>query len=98
MVQFVRVTGPACWASYFINGDASGLETGEQAKADAWMAREGLRSIVSDATDEDGEPEGPRFTWSMRLHAPELGCEGGDVLDYIADPLNPSDWPASALI
>jgi hypothetical protein len=82
-VQFVTVTGPACWASYFINGDASGLEPGEQAKADAWLEREGIASVVSNATDEDGESKEARFTWSMRLYAPELDCDGGDVLDYI---------------
>lgn len=83
MVDFVTVTGPAYWASYFINGDASGLEEGEQAKADAWLDREGIHSVVSDATDEDGESREARFTWSMRLYAPELDCAGGDVLDYV---------------
>lgn len=29
---------PACWASYFINGDASGLSDAEQSEADAWIA------------------------------------------------------------
>lgn len=89
MVQFVEVTGPAAWASYFINGDASGLDPGEADKADAWMLREGVASVVSDKTDEDGESEGERFTWSMRLYAPELDCDGGHVLTYICAPLDP---------
>lgn len=89
MVQFVEVTGPAAWACYFINGDASGLEPGEADKADAWMLREGVASVVSDKTGEDGEPEEPRFTWFMRMYAPELDCEGGDVLTYICAPLEP---------
>jgi hypothetical protein len=29
---------PVYWASYLINGDASGLEDGEQAEIDAWLA------------------------------------------------------------
>lgn len=83
VVQFVTVTGPASWASYLINGDASGLSPEEKAQADAWLEREGIASVVSDATDEDGESKEARFTWSMPLYAPELGCQGGDVLDYV---------------
>ena len=91
MAEFFTVTGPAYWASYLINGDASGLEPGEQAKVDAWLEREGIRSVVSDATDpETGESREPRFTWSMDLYAPELGCQGGDVLDYICDMREPA--------
>ena len=37
---------PAYWASYLINGDASGLESGERATIDAWLAREGGPNIV----------------------------------------------------
>lgn len=83
VVDFVTVTGPAYWASYFINGDASGLSAEEKAQADAWLAREGVASVACDAADEDGEPLGPRFTWSFGLHAPECGVSGGDVLDYL---------------
>lgn len=84
MVKFVTVTGPAYWASYLINGDASGLQEGEQAKVDAWLDREQIHSVVSDKTDpETGESEEARFTWSMDIYAPELDCRGGDVLDYI---------------
>lgn len=94
MVQFVTITGPVYWASYLINGDASGLKDGEQAKVDAWLAREGVRRVVCDApgVNDAGEPDPeatqePRFTWSMRLHCPELDCDGGDVLDYLAEPI-----------
>ncbi len=80
MVQFIELTGPASWASYLINGDDSGLEEGESEKADAWLKREGAARVVSDVEDSE------RFTWSMRLHCPELDCEGGTVLDYIAEP------------
>lgn len=81
MPKFIELTGPASWASYLINGDASGLDDGEQAKADAWLAREGAARVVSDVEDSE------RFTWHMRLHCPELGCDGGSVVDYLAEPL-----------
>jgi hypothetical protein len=42
----VRVA-PSAWASYLINGDASGLSDGEQAQIDAWIDAEGLGSPVS---------------------------------------------------
>lgn len=30
-------TAPSAWASYFINGDASGIDDDEQALADKWI-------------------------------------------------------------
>lgn len=30
-------TAPSCWASYLINGDASGLDDEDIAKCDAWL-------------------------------------------------------------
>lgn len=62
---------PAYWASYLINGDASGLEPGEQQTIDAWLAREGNPNIV-----DCGEQY---FSW--RNDATLLG---GDVCDYTA--------------
>lgn len=86
MVEFVTVTGPAAWASCLVNGDDSGLEPGERAKVDAWLERNRLRQVVCDAPgDDEDSPQEPRFTWSMRVHCPELDCAGGDVLDYIAE-------------
>lgn len=77
-MTFHEVIGPAYWASYLINGDASGLEEGEKAKADAWCKRLGILNVV------DCEEE-TRFTWSMRIHAPELDCDGGNVLSYTVE-------------
>ena len=85
MVQFVEITGPTHWASYLINGDASGLDEGEKEMVDRWLEREGLRRVVSTVDSED---EG-RFTWSYALYNPESGCTGGNVIDYLAEPLNP---------
>lgn len=70
-----RIIGPAAWASYFINGDPSGLLPGEKEQADAWIKREGITSFLS-CGDE------AHFTWNMEIHAPEMGCQGGDVIEY----------------
>lgn len=82
-IRVSTITGPDYWASYFINGDASGLSAAEKAQADAWLVREGVK-IVDVARDENGEPDSPRFTWHMRMYAPELGVDGGSVIDYVA--------------
>ena len=68
-------TGAACWASYLINGDASGLSDEERELADAWFARE---LGPNDAIVDCGEPY---FTWSYRLHT-GAPFSGGDVVDY----------------
>jgi hypothetical protein len=67
----ITCTLPAYWASYLINGDASGLEQGEQEQVDAFLAREGLDFPVS-CSDE------PSFT---RYNDAHTGL-AGDVLDY----------------
>ena len=76
MLRIATITGPAHWASYLVDGDASGLTQVEIAQADAWCKREGFREVLGITDDE------PHFTWSMRLYAPELDCEGGYVTDY----------------
>jgi len=43
---FIDYRLPAPWASYLMNGDASGLETGEQERIDAFLQGEGLSSPV----------------------------------------------------
>jgi hypothetical protein len=76
-MRFDKVTGPACWASYFINGDASGLTDEEVAQADAWLHREEVINVV-----DCGEPH---FSWSMCFYAPEMNCTGGDVVEYTVE-------------
>lgn len=71
-------TGAACWASYLINDDASGLEDDEIALCDKWAA-----SLESDGWRivdmlEDSE----RFTWHYSLHTGD-NCAGGNVCDYV---------------
>jgi hypothetical protein len=41
------LTAPSAWASYLINGDASGIDDDDKAAADAWIAREGKGMPVS---------------------------------------------------
>jgi hypothetical protein len=40
-IETFTATAPSYWASYLINGDASGLEYPEIAQADAFLARQG---------------------------------------------------------
>ena len=80
------ITLPAYWASALVNGDYSGLTDSEAAicrEYEARLAADGL-SIADVARDDDGEGQEARFTWSYRLYCPEAGCDGGEVLDYIA--------------
>jgi hypothetical protein len=80
MPRFITITAPSAWASYLVNGDDSSLGDDEIQQVNAWLAREQVRIL---STVEDSE----RFTWDMRLHAPEAGCSGGEVLDYHAELL-----------
>jgi hypothetical protein len=64
--------GAAYWASYLINGDASGMSDEERRLADAWLARVGGEVV------DCGEPF---FTWSYGLHT-GADCAGGDVVEY----------------
>lgn len=41
-MRTIEATAPSHWASYLINGDASGLSDDDERQADAWIAREGL--------------------------------------------------------
>ena len=43
---FIDYRLPAPWASYLVNGDASGLETGEQERIDAFLKSEGLPTPI----------------------------------------------------
>lgn len=85
MPKFFTITGPAHWASYFVNGDASGLEDDERKQAERWLELEGVRIVGIASDKETGESIEPYFTWNYSLYAPESGVSGGEVLDYIAE-------------
>jgi len=76
MAQVRTLTGAAYWASYLINGDASGLEPAEKALCDAWLQRELETGEAIVSCDDES-----RFSWSYDLHT-GADCRGGDVLDY----------------
>ena len=71
-----KVIGAAYWASYFINGDASGLEEREITLAHEWAARE---LGPSDHIVDCGEPY---FSWHYTLHTGDAASQGGDVCEY----------------
>ncbi|HYG24470.1 MAG TPA: hypothetical protein VEH04_16955 [Verrucomicrobiae bacterium] len=66
----VTYTLPASWASYLINGDASGLEDGESSRIDYWLLSHNLPSPV-DCSEE--------AHFARSNDATQLG---GDVLEY----------------
>jgi hypothetical protein len=82
MTGFITITAPAYWASYLVNGDDSGITPEEKARADAWLARQGV-DVVDVERGADGEAVESRFTWSYRIHDPLADCSGGDVLNYV---------------
>lgn len=94
---FVMITAPAYWSSYLVNGDASGLSADEKAQADAWLAREEVK-VIDLERDNDGEIVDARFTWSYGLYAPDSDVKGGEVLDYVCEPLKPEEWEHSSFI
>ena len=96
-MRLVVVTGAAAWASYFINGDDSGLSGDDRALADAWLKRHNIASPISTHAEEGEESVEPYFSWSYGFHTGD-DCSGGDLLDYVAEPLNPDDWPEDAFI
>lgn len=67
-----EITAPSHWASYLINGDASGMDEADIEACDAWIAREGLGAPVS--CEDAG---------FMRRHDAYLECPlGADCQTY----------------
>lgn len=74
-LEHATIKGSAYWASYLINGDASGMTAGERAVCDAWLEREGLnRGTFVDVSE-------PYFSWFYGFHT-GADCAGGDLADY----------------
>jgi hypothetical protein len=73
-LEIYTAQAPAYWASYLINGDASGIEPAEKEAADRWIARQNMGSPVS-CSDE---------SWFSSWHdaLPESPL-AGDVLEYV---------------
>jgi hypothetical protein len=69
-IETVTYVLPACWASYLINGDSSGLSADDYAAANNFINGHGLPMPVS-CSDESW------FAWHN-----DAGTLGGDVLEY----------------
>lgn len=69
------ITGVAYWASYLVNGDATGMEDSEIALCDKWCDSIAPYYVIS--VEDDSE----RFTWSGHLYGSD--CAGVTVCDYI---------------
>ena len=69
------VEGSAYWATYLINGDASGMTDDETTECDRWCERE-----LADNEDivDCGEPF---FSWSYGWHTGSKYA-GGDLVKY----------------
>ena len=63
---------PAYWASYLINGDASGLDDDEQAACDKWLSRNPGAEIVDCSSEQ------------FFSHSNDAGTLPGDCLEYTA--------------
>lgn len=61
---------PACWASYLINGDASGISEREKREADQFLDANDLDPPVSCS-------ENSWFSWSN-----DANTKGGDVMHF----------------
>jgi hypothetical protein len=75
MPRIYVAIGAACWASYLINGDASGLTDDERQLADDWCERE---LGPNDAIVDCGEPY---YTNHYALYTGDK-YRAGDVVDY----------------
>ena len=74
-IKVETFTGVAYWASYLVNGDASGMDDSEIALADKWQESIAPYYVVS--IEDDSE----RFTWHGELYGAD--CSGVTVCDYI---------------
>ena len=76
-IKTTYMDAPSYWASYFVNGDASGLRDDEKTHADAWLARYPNLQVMDAVEDSE------RFTWSYQLYDPMAARKGGDVMTYL---------------
>lgn len=46
-MQIVKLVAPSAWATYLINGDATGIEPGDKQAADQWILSLGFGAPLS---------------------------------------------------
>lgn len=51
-METITLSAPACWASYLINGDASGLEPQDKIACDQWIQTEDI-GLPLDCSEEE---------------------------------------------
>ena len=81
-IEVSTATGSAYWASYLINGDATGIEDRDAALCDAWCKRLEPFYVVDVKRDRDGEAEEQYFSWSYGSITGD-DCAGGDLIEYV---------------
>ena len=70
---FVDYVLPSCWASYLVNGDASGLDEHEKGNVDAFLATECLRECCDCSAESffsrrpDSGPAGDCLNFRFKL-------------------------------
>lgn len=74
-LETLKLTAPSYWASYLINGDASGLRDGEERDIDSWLAE-----MAPDWGSPVGVSEDSEFLW---YHSACMWVGGSDCLTYI---------------
>ncbi|BDG71588.1 hypothetical protein [Roseomonas fluvialis] len=85
--EIETIVAPASWATALVNDDWSGLEL-ESADAKAcraWLAaqeHDGWR-VIDVASDAEGHPEEPWFSWSADLHG--SSWRGAELLTYLRE-------------
>jgi hypothetical protein len=80
-METTTATAPAYWASYLINGDASGIDDDDREACDSWLESLDGWYVVGVADDDDGEPMEAYFA---RSHdASDYSPLAGDVLEYV---------------
>ena len=90
-VTFHEIDGVAFWASYLINGDASGMEDSELDDCHRWLRNNHVRHVVGIVDDSE------RFTNRAALVCgTSLPYDGADVCTYIVE-LEP-DKPGKCLL
>jgi len=91
-VTFHEITGLTYWASYLINGDASGMEDAELDQCERWLRENSVRHVVSIVDDSE------RFTNRAGLLCGiGLPFDGADVCEYVCE-LEPVLKPGKCLL
>ena len=95
-------TFPAAWASALVNGDYSGLESGDTAEAQRCrdvvveLAQDGWH-IVDVKRDKEGNGNDGRFTWDYQIYDPGSRYSGGSVINYVVMRIDRADIIKRAL-